>query len=135
MSIDYENMTYETLSNCKRSEKLDYASYWQAMFEAGIPLERLSKNGLDQWVEAALEVRYNTIYRKIPQPITKIISLDFDDQLVGVVAVKIEGKSRHLITDQSGDGVTFNENWADYFYLREHYTRLDGSRFEKEVAV
>lgn len=138
MSIDYENMTYQVLADCKRSEKLDYASYWQAMLEAEIPLELLSKNGIGQWIQAGSEVVMNTIYRKIPLPI--MVPLDFYDYLdierKWIVDTRTNEKcfiasmdtAFALYVKYQTDG-----HWITFADLQKHFTRLDGSRFEKEV--
>ena len=69
-------------------------------------------------------------FRFIQQP--KKVNLGLTDNLVGQVVIN-PNYSKLQITEQHGDCVKIGDKFYTYGQLREIFTRLDGTKFEKEV--
>lgn len=102
------------------------------------------KNGYN---EGGIPLRASTYIWTVPyfvlEPISepKMVPLDATDQLVGTVLIrKTRDFPRMLIVKQYNSCICYIDNddsmkTVNYTALQEHYTRLDGSKFEKEATA
>lgn len=124
--MDFENITKQQLHDMPNSKRLEYAWHWQIMQEKGVQLEWLDD---DQWRPMSGTTVYTfNIYRMKPQ--LQMVPLDFNDQLVGEIAI-LDGDHRFLIVKQTKSYVEVSGLRHTYEQLQQYFTRLDGSRFEK----
>ena len=143
MSIDFETIaTREELIANPFSKVLEYMLYWQKLLEQGVELEWWSSMNKRWKPEIHAEIDLFEIYRRKPQPTKKMVPLDFSDYL------DIERK--WLIDTRTNEKCFISDfknkydllikgldrsYWTTFESLQKYFTRLDGSKFEKEVTV